>query len=127
MTIGGVKVLLVEDDLDIRELLAAVLTSHGADVIARARGEEALEVLSVWRPDVALLDLQLPGMDGFATLRAIRGLQGYAEIPAVALTALSEREARARMSESGFSALVLKPAPLAEIVAAIMAVAGRRA
>lgn len=124
MSLGGVAVLIVEDDLDNRELLAAGLTSLGADVIARARGEEALEVLSVWRPDVVLLDLVLPGMDGIATLRAIRATSGFATLPAIALTARVEAIVRTRTRDAGFVAHLTKPIPVrlvAEAIAAVVA------
>jgi DNA-binding response OmpR family regulator len=66
------RVLVVDDELEMQRALRAGLSYHDFDVRAVGSGEEAIREATAWRPDVILLDLGLPGMDGFAALKALR-------------------------------------------------------
>src|SRR5436309_2496155 len=82
------RVLLVEDDLSLRETLAAALELDGWEVEALANGRDALQALSVRRPDVIVLDLMMPVMDGWEFRRLQR--EHHGEIPVVVVSAAGE-------------------------------------
>ena len=85
MTSGGI--LLVEDDVDVRAALRGVLEDDGWDVSEAGNGREALALLGTRRPEVVLLDLNMPVMDGFDFLAELRRIPGCADVPVVVLTA----------------------------------------
>jgi two-component system, sensor histidine kinase len=98
------RVLVVDDDDDMREVLGLVLTDLGYDVRAAATGPDALEIAADWRPGVALLDIGLPGMDGYGVARALRPLD-----PSLRIVALSGSEPLDPNSAFLFDAHALKP------------------
>jgi signal transduction histidine kinase/CheY-like chemotaxis protein len=112
------RVLLVEDDRDNRTLLAAALTRRGFAVFTARSGEEALRLAGRDSFDAILMDLQMPGLDGFETTRRIRALGGHAaNMPIVALTAWQAAKLRQRCIEAGLTALMEKPANLDRLTA----------
>ena len=120
--LGGLRVLVVDDEADARELLTTVLERSGAKVIAVGSTADALEALQRWRPDVLVSDLGIPGEDGYALIRRVRALapaQG-GETPAIAVTAYARIEDRLRAAAAGFQMHVAKPAEPADVVAAIL-------
>jgi len=125
--LDGFAVLVVDDDLNARELLVAVLDSAGAEVRAAASTEDALMILDGWTPDVLMSDIEMPGEDGYELMRRVRALSGLrGRIAAVALTAHARPEDRARALEAGFQWHIAKPIDPAELVAAIAALASHR-
>ena len=84
---GGARVLVVEDNNDLRSLLADVLTDAGFEVTAVANGVEALELLHAWQPEAIVLDLMMPVMDGPTFLRERRRVPGLSSVPVLVLTA----------------------------------------
>jgi len=110
-TIEGARVLLVEDDADTRESLAALLRAHGAEVRTAASAPEALAELARARPDVVVSDLAMPGKDGYwlAEKLAALGPESGGGIPAIALTALAAREDADRALAAGFRRHLGKP------------------
>ncbi len=108
-------VLILEDDPSIREAVAEVLALEGFHVAAAAHGREGLRLLADRQPDVILLDLQMPVMDGWAFARELqsRGLM----IPTIVMTAAYRGAAWAR--ETGAAAFVAKPFDLDELVALV--------
>ena len=106
------RVLVVEDDERSRRLLVDVLGHHGFEVAAAESGEAALELAGRMPPDVALLDIQLPGIDGFEVLRRLREREPLRPIPILALTASVMQVERARILASGFDACMPKPLDL---------------
>jgi signal transduction histidine kinase/CheY-like chemotaxis protein len=122
LALKGIRVLVVDDDPDARELVKAVLTQHGADVRVAASAHEGFDEVRDWRPDVLVADIGMPEEDGYSFLRRVRTLS-VAEggsIPAAALTAYAQREDRERALAAGFQEHVPKPVPpeqLAEVVA----------
>lgn len=106
----GGRVLLVEDDKANQALLAAALTRRGFAVFTAGNGEEAVRMAGRDSFDAILMDLQMPGLDGFEATRRIRALPGHAgSVPIAALTALQGARLRQRCTETGFTAVLEKP------------------
>ena len=103
------KVLIVEDNDDMRETLGILLTRNGHEVRMAIDGPSGLQAALAFRPDVALLDLGLPGFDGFALARNIRAHDEGKKIYLVALTGYGQPQDRLRSKEAGFDELVVKP------------------
>ena len=103
------KVLVVEDNDDMREALGILLTQDGHKVHAANDGPSGLKAALTFRPDIALLDLGLPGFDGYALARSIRAHDEGKQIYLVALTGYGQPEDRLRSKEAGFDELVVKP------------------
>ncbi len=105
------RVLLVEDERDSREMLGLLLSSVGHEVRDAADGATGLDVAKNWSPDVIVVDLGLPGLDGYEVARRVRALPG-ARPTLVALTGYGFAEDRRRTREAGFDHHVVKPADL---------------
>jgi two-component system cell cycle response regulator DivK len=84
---GMRTILVVEDYDDVRRMLKVLLESEKFRVLEAATGSEALEVIKDQSPDVILMDLALPGFDGFETIRRIRSIDGFQNTPIIVLTA----------------------------------------
>ena len=102
------RILLADDHADNLEWLTVAL-SDKYQVSGCASGEEALRSLEQVKPDLLVLDVRMGPLDGVQCLEAIRGRPGYADIPAVALTALAGEVAKAELLAAGFQAVVEKP------------------
>ncbi|WP_437805164.1 hybrid sensor histidine kinase/response regulator [Sorangium sp. So ce1078] len=125
----GVRVLVVDDQPDAREVAQRVLEECAASVTTAGSATEAMAVLERERPDVLVSDLGMPGEDGFQLIRRVRGLgpgRGGAT-PAVALSALARAEDRARALGAGYQAHVAKPLDPAELVGVVATLARQRA
>ena len=103
------KVLLVEDVEDTRLFMRLALEDHGFIVFEAADGQSAVEVASRELPDVILMDLTLPVMDGFSAAKLIREHEQLKDIPIIAVTAHQETDFRQDAEHSGFNAYVTKP------------------
>jgi two-component system, sensor histidine kinase len=101
-------VLLIEDNTDAREALRVLLELDGYDVAAAGDGPEGLDIARGKTPAVALIDIGLPGIDGYEVARRLRQLPGPRPF-LVALTGYSDPEDRRRAEEAGFDAHVVKP------------------
>lgn len=102
-------VLVVEDAEDARYLMRLELERFGYLVIEAEDGKQAVEVARRDRPDIILMDLSLPIMDGFAATERIRASDGLEGVPIVAVTAHQETDFRAEAKAAGFDAYVTKP------------------
>jgi CheY-like chemotaxis protein/anti-sigma regulatory factor (Ser/Thr protein kinase) len=109
------RVLAVDDNEDALELLVEALQLLGYDVVGARDGESALAQARQHRPQVALLDLGLPVIDGYALAARLRALPGLADLRIVALTGYDQPSDRARTEAAGFSAHLVKPTSLDEI------------
>jgi two-component system OmpR family response regulator len=118
-----VRLLVVDDEPDIVELLSASLRFAGYDVCAAANGKEALELAKTFRPDLVLLDVMMPGMDGFSVLTRLRG-DGH-RVPVLFLTARDGTEDKVRGLTTGADDYVTKPFSLSEVLARIGAILRR--
>jgi CheY-like chemotaxis protein len=123
--IAPLRILLVEDDDTVAEVIAGLLRAQGHAIVHAPHGLAALTETTEHHFDVALLDLDLPGLDGFALARQLR-LFGHA-MPLVAVTARSDERAEPAAREAGFDAFLRKPVTgemLAEALAGVMRAAG---
>jgi PAS domain S-box-containing protein len=122
----GLRVLLVEDDPDGRELLGAMIADCGAVPLIAGSVPEAMELLSRSDPDLLVSDIGLPGQDGYELMRRVRaeGQGRVRGIPAVAVTALARDEDRKRALDSGFQRHVSKPVDLHALRSALSDLAG---
>jgi signal transduction histidine kinase len=110
------RVLLVEDNPDAAALLASALALAGHDVRTAGDGPSALKLVEGYAPDIALLDIGLPGMDGYELARQLRRAPSLANTPLVALTGYARDGDRQRALASGFSEHIAKPVPLARLL-----------
>ena len=116
----AVAILLVEDNALNRELLAQILESAGHQVSMAPDGEVAIEMMQDGRFDVVFMDMHMPGMDGFATTRALRALPGdKGGVPIVALTADAMPAMRRRAMDAGFDDFLTKPVGLDDLAACL--------
>ena len=125
--LDGVHVLVVDDDEDAREAVAAVLESCGAEVVAAAGAAGALESLQRARPDVIVSDISMPAMDGHQLIHCIRTLDAErgGKTPAAALTAYATSADRTRALLAGFQVYLAKPFDPSELVTLVAHLAGR--
>jgi len=110
------KVLVVDDNQDAADSLAALLEIDGFDAHAVYNGEAAIMATAQSQPDIIILDLGMPGMDGYETARAIRQRAGADRILMLALTGWGQNDARRRTLEAGFDHHLVKPVELDQIV-----------
>ena len=102
-------ILVAEDDPASRELMREILEAGGYRVLEACNGGEALQKMEEMEPDLVLLDIQMPGLDGFAVLRQLRQNPSYATLPVVALTAYAMQGDREKVLAAGFDAYLTKP------------------
>jgi CheY-like chemotaxis protein/two-component sensor histidine kinase len=103
------RVLVVDDNVDAARTLEALLRELGHDVEVAHDGRAALAAARERRPEVVLLDLSMPGMDGIEVARALRRQPGFADVRFAAVTGLGQEADRRRTSEAGFDAHLVKP------------------
>lgn len=103
------RILVVEDDHVIRELLVVNLKMEGHEAVTAADGNEALDVVARTHPDVVLLDMMLPGLDGWEVTSRLKGDSGTRSIPIVALSARAMQADIERGRELGVDHYVTKP------------------
>ncbi|HEX9389699.1 MAG TPA: response regulator [Usitatibacteraceae bacterium] len=113
------RVLVVDDTAANANLLADLLRHHGFIALIAASGEAALEIVAAQAPDLVLLDVVMPGMDGFETCRRIRAEPGNAMLPVVMVTALESKEDRIRGIEAGADDFLSKPINVHELLARV--------
>lgn len=104
------SVLLVEDEPDIRRIgVLALSVIGGCTVVEASSGFEALEAAETLFPDVVLMDVMMPGMDGVACAARLRALPGHADTPVIFVTAAVQENERARYMASGALGIIKKP------------------
>jgi len=123
----GVRVLVVDDEPDAREMLKRVLERRQAKVVMAGNGMQALDVLRQERPDVIVSDIGMPDLDGYEMIRLVRSLPGEhgGRTPAIALTAFARSEDRRRAMLAGFQVHIAKPVEAAELIATVANLSGR--
>ena len=114
-------VLLVDDYADAREMYAEFLELYGYEVMQAADGEQALQKAAERRPDVVLMDLSLPGLDGRETTKLLKAAPGTADVPVVILSGMPSEYAR----KSGADAFLTKPCEPSDLVEAIKRLLGQ--
>jgi PAS domain S-box-containing protein len=123
----GLRVLVVDDEVNTLGMLAALLERYGAEINAVASAGEALKALESWKPHVMVSDIGMPGEDGYALIRKVRALPAErgGQIPAAALTAYARPEDRTRALMAGYQIHVSKPVEPTELAAVVARLAGR--
>ena len=120
------KILVIEDNDDVREEIVDILRFEGFDVRDAENGRLGLEVVKEWAPDIVVCDIMMPELDGYATLEAMRADPASAATPVVCLTARGERYDMRRAMELGADDYLTKPFTSAELLAALGAALARR-
>ena len=108
MAQSGQRVLLVDDNFDSMEPLSLLLQAKGHETRVAVEGEEAITVANEFQPTCVVLDLALPGIDGYEVARRLRERHGNA-VTLVALTGWTGKEVRAKAAEAGFDYHLVKP------------------
>jgi CheY-like chemotaxis protein len=104
-----IRILVAEDNAVNRELLRELLEARGYTVSEACDGQEALEMIEQVKPELLLLDIGMPVLDGFAVVRRIRENPRWAPLPVVAVTAYAMRGDREKILSSGFDGYLSKP------------------
>jgi PAS domain S-box-containing protein len=125
--LDGLRVLVVDDELDMRELLRTGLAQCGAEVVSAGSAAEAIKAIRAAVPDLLISDIGMPQEDGYDLIRQVRGLPAEAggNVPAIALTAYARTEDRLQALRAGYQMHVPKPVELSELVAVTASLARR--
>ncbi len=118
------NVLAVDDSRTIRDMVRLTLTSAGIHADLAEDGEHGLEVLAQCAPDAIITDINMPRLDGFGFIDAVRAQPEYRSIPILVLTTESSAELKARAREAGATGWIVKPFDPEKLVKALQAVAG---
>lgn len=106
---GSATILNIEDNFDNRMLIRRVLMAEGYEIVEAGNAGEGLEVLKSLHPDLILMDINMPDMDGYSLTARIRSLPGHENVPIVALTANVMRGDREKSLEAGCDGYIQKP------------------
>src|SRR5690348_9600787 len=123
---GGTSILLADDSMTIVSMVAARLERSGYDVITATRGDEALRLALVHQPQLAVLDIEMPGLDGLEVARQLRAASALQGIRIILLTAHSGKETIAAGFEAGADDYMVKPFSPQELQTRIEQLLGRR-
>ena len=116
---SGERVLVVEDNEKNMKLVRDVLQAKGYRTLEATTGRRALELAAEHAPDLVLMDIRLPDIDGVETLRRLRTDERSASIPVLALTAQAMHGDRERFLAAGFDGYLSKPVNIAELIASV--------
>jgi CheY-like chemotaxis protein len=122
MSLREWNVLVVEDEADSMELVQGLLTHYGIACVSAVTGEEALQLLDKVTPTLIILDLALPGVDGWGVLKAVRANKSLAQVPCVAITAFHTPELADEAIRAGFNAYFAKPIDSTSFVRELQAI-----
>jgi two-component system, cell cycle response regulator DivK len=115
----GAQILVVEDNEKNMKLFRDVLHASGYRTLEAATGERAVELVFEHRPDLVLMDIQLPDIDGVEALARLRADERFSSVPVLALTAQAMEGDRERFLAAGFDGYLSKPVNIAEFVATV--------
>ena len=134
--LNGLRVLVVDDNVDTLELVTIILGEYGTEVITAASATEAIEAITQGarsasaqlKPNILISDIAMPGVDGYSLIRKVRTLSSEqgGQIPAIALTAYASEEERTRILDTGFQMHIPKPVEPSELVAVVAKLAQTR-
>ena len=125
--LSGIKVLVVDDEQDARDLIKRLLSDCSAQVLTAGSAGEAMELIELEAPQILVSDIGMPEIDGYEFLRMVRAREtgDGSRLPAIALTAFARAEDRIRALRAGFVAHVAKPVEPSELLATVAAFCGR--
>lgn len=121
------RILLIEDNPQNRYLACFLLERRGHTVMQAQTGQQGLDMAAALRPDIILLDIQLPGMDGYAVTRQLKSDEALRHIPIVAVTSFAMQGDQAKCREAGAEGYIEKPINPQSFVAEIEAFLARPA
>jgi CheY-like chemotaxis protein len=126
-TLSGVRVLVVDDEYDTREILSVMLTRFGAEIRTAESAAEAMAIFSQWLPDVLVSDIGMPVEDGYALIKKIRALpqENGADVPAIALTAFASAQDKRTALAAGFQRHIAKPVEPVALAKNVALILGR--
>ncbi|MBN3939148.1 MAG: response regulator [Nostoc sp.] len=121
MSFQGLRLLIVDDDSDTRILLTFLFELEGSEVIAAASADEALKIISSFKPDILISDICLPDEDGYSLLLKVKNLEAKRgrKIPAIALSASTFEDDRKRALLAGYDIYQCKPIDLDELTSMV--------
>jgi len=121
LPLNGLRVLVVDSDLDSRDLLKIVFEEYGIETIAATSAGEALEILKQVKPDLLISEIGLCDEDGYSLMRKLKALESArrVQIPAIALTVYAREEDRAYALSVGFCQHLSKPFDIDELIAMV--------
>ena len=124
----GVRILVVDDESDSRELIKAILTGCGGEVNCCESVAQAIKAIRDWKPDLLVSDIGMPNEDGYSLIKKVRSLRSKRakQLPAIALTAYATKEDKARALSVGFQIHIAKPIEPETLVMSIASVIGRK-
>ncbi len=117
-----INVLTIDDDPAITELLSVILRTHNFDVLVSNSGEESIRIIKEKSPQIVLLDLMMPHMDGWQICKAVRT---FSNVPILVLSALDDPSIVASILDTGADDYLVKPVPSAVLVAHLNKLARR--
>ncbi len=112
----GSRIVVVEDNIDARDMMCHLLTRAGFECDAVGDGLSAIAAIASFRPDAAIIDVGLPGIDGFEVARRIRSDATHPGLTLIAVTGYGQHSDRARTKEAGFDAHLIKPVKFEELI-----------
>ena len=126
-SLAGLRILIVDDEQDARDIVSAILAEAGAEVAAAASARQGLDLIDQWKPDVLISDIGMPGEDGYDLIRKLRSRSAdqRGQIPAVALTAFARTQDRLKILSSGYQMHLGKPIEPIELVTIVASVTKR--
>lgn len=113
------KVLIVDDIADNLSVLSTILEINGAQIATASNGIEGIEMMLRFQPNLILLDLAMPEMDGWEMKQIMDSMPAIAHMPVIAVSAFQSSEARIKARNAGFAGLIAKPFPVTKIVSEI--------
>jgi two-component system cell cycle response regulator DivK len=116
---AGERILVIEDNEKNMKLVRDVLQASGYRTLEATTGGVGVDLASEHRPDLVLMDIQLPDIDGVEALRRLRAREGTTAVPVLALTAQAMEGDRERFLDAGFDAYLSKPVDVGELVATV--------
>jgi two-component system, OmpR family, response regulator MtrA len=119
------RILVADDDVDIRELIEFKLSTLGHEIVAVSDGAAAVDVCRDHKPDLAVLDVMMPGMSGLDAIRMIRSDEAMADIPVILLTALAKEDDVETGFDSGADDYITKPFSPRELASRVQALLAR--
>jgi PAS domain S-box-containing protein len=114
---GAHRIVIVDDNRDSADTITAILRLLGNEVECAYSGQGGIDLIEHFKPKIVLLDLAMPDMDGFETMRRMRALPGMGQVFAIAMTGYGSQEDRKRTSDAGFNGHLIKPVELDALVA----------
>jgi signal transduction histidine kinase len=123
--LSGTRVIVVDDQADMRDMLATILRLEGAEVRTADGVEEAMRIMAAWQPEIIVSDIAMPGRGGYELIQRVR--DSGCNVPAIAVTARASNESRTRVLAAGFQIYLSKPIEPHDLVVSIAKLTGRLA